>query len=107
MRLVWTRLAIADLAEAREYIAADNPAAAARLAARVVEAVRALLAAPQLGHVGAIRETREWHVGQTPYRVIYRLRQPRVEILRVLHERRQWPASSPAPPRKSRRRRAL
>ena len=91
MRIVWTRVAINDLVEAREYIAEDDPKAAARVATRVLEAVRALSESPQLGHVGAVRSTREWHVGHTPYRLIYRFSPPRLEILRVLHDRRQWP----------------
>lgn len=91
MTLTWTRLALADLAEARAYIAADSPGAAANLARRVLEAVAVLSEFPDAGRMGRYQGTREFGVAGTPYLIVYRAQQADVVILRVLHGRRQWP----------------
>jgi addiction module RelE/StbE family toxin len=91
MRLKWAAPAIRDLREAGEYIAADNPQAAAKMAARILEAVEYLLESPGIGREGRLADCRELVVTGTPFIVIYRLRIPTVQIMRVLHHARQWP----------------
>src|SRR5580692_7196073 len=52
MRIVWTDLALRDLAFARAYVARDNPAAADKQVERVLGAVAALLRFPEIGRPG-------------------------------------------------------
>ena len=91
MRLEWTFKAIGDLRHAGEYIAADNPEAAKRMAARVKEAVEYLIDHPNMGRPGRLGNTRELVVSGTPFIVIYWVRGAAVQILRVLHHARRWP----------------
>jgi toxin ParE1/3/4 len=91
MQLKWASPAIRDLISAGEFIAADNPTAATKMAARILEAVEGLLEYPAIGREGRLADSRELVVTGTPFIVIYRLRMPTVQILRVLHHARQWP----------------
>ena len=72
MRVVWTRRAIVNLHQAREYIRQDNPAAAARMGGRIEQAAVALARFPESGRAGKVEGTRELIVTGTPYLVIYR-----------------------------------
>ncbi len=91
MRVVWRRQALADLRALREFIARNNPPAAARTAARVRQVVAQLATLPYQGRAGRDPSTRELIVTGTPYLVIYHVHQGTVEVLRVLHGRQQWP----------------
>lgn len=91
MRVRWTRLALADLAAARDYIAKQAPDAAQRVADRIEGAVRNLERHPRLGRPGRIEGTRELVVPGTPFIIPYRLLEDSVEILAVVHGARRWP----------------
>lgn len=91
MQLKWTLLAIHDLREAGDYISAENPQAAVKMAARVLEAVEYLREYPGIGREGRLSDSKELVVTGTPFIIIYRLRSPTVQILRVLHHAREWP----------------
>jgi addiction module RelE/StbE family toxin len=89
LTLLWSGPALEDLREIREYISADNPAAAKKLAARLKERVLMLQKLPLAGRVVpelAGEGYREVLV--PPYRIIYMVEERRVVILRVWHERR-------------------
>ena len=90
LTLRWTRPALADLIEAQNYIARDNPSAAAAVAQRVWDATENLRDNPEMGREGHVPGTREWPVTQTPYLIVYRVRNDAVEILRIWHGRRSW-----------------
>jgi toxin ParE1/3/4 len=91
VRLVWTREAVRDLVEAREYVAKDNPSAAASLASRILLAARKLADHPEMGRRGRLAGTRELVIAGTPYLIPYRVQADRIELLRVLHGRRRYP----------------
>lgn len=91
MRIVWTDLAVRDLAAARDYITRDNPRAADRQVQRVLAAVAGLLQFPEIGRPGRREGTRELVIGRTPYIAAYRLAGDTIEILRVMHSRQRWP----------------
>ena len=91
MELRWTLHALDDLDEAGQYVAADNPKAAASLARRVRESVEYLLVHPNLGRQGRLRGTREMVVSGSPFIVVYRVRGDQIQILRLLHHARNWP----------------
>lgn len=85
VEILWSPLARARLEEIRAYVALANPAAAERLAARVVAVVEALRHHPHLGRSGADPGIRELVIGGTPYIVLYRVRGNRVIINTISH----------------------
>jgi plasmid stabilization system protein ParE len=91
MRIRWLRKALQNLTSEADYIARDDPAAAARTAVRIFEAVEQLVMFPALGRPGRVVGTRELVVTGTPYIIPYRVRGDQVEILRVFHAARRWP----------------
>ena len=92
MRVRWLRQALRNLDEEATYIAADDPAAARLVVARVLDAVAMLAQQPGLGRPGRVPGTRELAVLKTRYVVPYRVRGDTVEILRVFHTSRRLPA---------------
>lgn len=91
MKIVWTKLALQDLNQVWNFIAADRPQAADDMMERLGQAVSHLLAYPNLGRPGRVRGTRELVIVGTPYLVAYRVKKKRIEILAVLHSARRWP----------------
>ena len=80
VEIIWSPLARARLDEIRAYIALERPAAAERLATRIMAAVEVLRDHPYLGRSGAEPGIRELVIGGTPYLVLYRVRGKRVTI---------------------------
>lgn len=91
MELRWTSAALGDLDAANEFVATQKPAAAARMAARVLEGVEYLLSHPNLGREGRVRGTRELVISGTPFLVVYAVSHDQIQVLRVLHHARKWP----------------
>jgi toxin ParE1/3/4 len=92
VRLVWSPQAVEDLAALRAYIERDDPAAARKTALRIIEAVDTLIPAnPKVGRPGRVPGTRELVIARTPFVVPYRLREGRIEVLRIFHGARRWP----------------
>ena len=91
MRVRWLRRALRNLDEEAEYIARDNPQAAARIVARIAASVDWLANHPASGRSGRVPGTRELVISGTPYIVPYRVRGETVEILRIFHAARKWP----------------
>jgi toxin ParE1/3/4 len=91
MRIVWSRRSLRDLQEIRRHIAADHPAAAQRMANRIVAAVRRLSVYPHLGRPGREPGTRELAIAGTPYVVPYTAGGDTVRVTAVLHGAQQWP----------------
>ncbi len=84
MRVVWTPEAKQDRIDVWDYIAADNPlAAASDAAARLAEH-------PMLGRSGKIPGTREL-IPHESYRLVYEINGETVWILTLVHTARQWP----------------
>lgn len=93
MRVRWLKRALRNLKEEADYIAQDDPAAAARTVLHIEEAVALLAEHPHLGRTGRVPSTRELVIADTPYLVPYRVRGQEVVILRVFHGRRRWPSA--------------
>jgi toxin ParE1/3/4 len=91
VNIVWSPPAIEHLAHLRGYIAQDNPKAANRVAAALLDAVERLAELPNLGRPGRVAGTRELVVPGTPYVIPYRLRGDRLEVIAVFHGRKKWP----------------
>lgn len=83
MQVVWTEAASNDLAEIRDYIGADNPIAAGRVAVQILSAVERLETYPYRGRPGREPGSRELIV--YPYVIVYRVKGELIESLRVWH----------------------
>lgn len=75
----------------REYIALNNPSAAARVAARIRRSVDRLATYPKFGKAGRVEGTRELVSAKFPYTIVYEEDQRECMVLRVLHQAMQWP----------------
>lgn len=91
MKVIWFRRAIRDLEPARDYITHDNPRAAQQVVSRIKDKISLLREQPGMGRPGRLPNTKELIVDHTPYILPYRVRDNKIEILRVLHAARQWP----------------
>ena len=91
MRVLWTPEAQQDRAEVWDYIAADNPRAAARMDALFSEAATRLSEYPKQGRAGKISGTREL-IPHESYRLVYEIENETVWILALVHTARQWPS---------------
>ena len=97
MRLKWTDLADIDLEKIEAYIAEDNsPLVAIDVVMNIVDDVHLILPEhPQAGRQGRVKNTRELVIDGLPFIVVYRehVATNSIEILRVLHDARQWPTA--------------
>lgn len=90
MRVVWTPEAQQDRADIWDYIAADNPAAAARMDELFSDAASRLSRHPMLGRPGKIPGAREL-IPHESYRLVYEIDGETVWVLALVHTARQWP----------------
>ena len=94
-RIVWTERALQDLRTIGDYIARDNPVAAARwvetLTRAVERAARAPLAGRRLPEKGR-NDVRE--VLQRTYRIVYRVREDQIDVLTIFEGHRVLPGDA-------------
>lgn len=93
MKVRWTEQAFVRLAEIEDYIARDDPVVALEHTRRLTERSQVLADFPRMGRPlpelpGS--DLRELIEGR--YRIVYRLREDRVEILTVFEGHRLLPA---------------
>jgi len=92
MRVVWTRPALADILELKQYIATDSPRYAQVVAERLFAAVERLEAYPLSGRiVPELRAATVREVIDAPYRIVYRVRADVLEVVAVTHSARRFP----------------
>jgi addiction module RelE/StbE family toxin len=89
MRIEWDPRAVRDLEEIRAFIAADKPAAAARVAEQVKTSIRRLSEFPLMGRQTRGPNIRILPITGTPYVAYYHLLSDVVEILAVFHGARR------------------
>ena len=92
MNVVWSRRAVQNLADLRDFIAQDSEQNAGDVAARILGSVELLKEHPDIGRPGRIPGTRELVIPGTPYLIPYRVRQGRLELIAVFHGRQRWPS---------------
>ncbi len=90
MRVTWSSRARRELDAQQHYVARDQPAAATRIAARIVAATDRLAAYPLYGRAAPwdVRlRLRELRIAGTPYVVLYTIDTTADEVLivRVVH----------------------
>ena len=94
MKLAFSREARGDLVRLRAFIAKHDPAAAERLARRLIQGIERLLRNPRLGRRVTVapdqmapEEIRDWVVGS--YVVRYLIVDQRIVVLRIWHGKEQ------------------
>lgn len=87
MNLFWTKLARKDREEILDFITQDKPRAALALDNLFDEKASLLKRFPLLGRAGAASNTREL-VMHRHYILIYRIKKEQIDILRVMHTKR-------------------
>lgn len=92
LRLVWTSRALADLEAIGDFIAADNPPAAVRWVGLLMAAAKRAAAAPLAGRrVPELGREDLREVFQRTYRIVYRVKSDRIEVLTVFEGHRLFP----------------
>ena len=90
-RIELTRAALADFDDIYDYIARDNPRAAAQALRSLDESIQLLSDQPKMGEVFRHRRLRLRLLTHNDYLVFYRKRPGVIEIVRVIHGRRNIP----------------
>ncbi len=91
MQIRWTEKALDNLDAAVEYITADNPVAAKKVAQKIWDSVQLLKTQPGIGRPGRVVGTRELIITGLPYVVPYVEKHGVVVILRIMHSSIKWP----------------
>ena len=90
-RLEWSALADRNLFDAWLYIYQDNPAAADSVAKRIHQAAGRLQKFPLNGKLSGFHQTRALPVAKTQFTLYYRVTAKTVVIVRLVHQRRNFP----------------
>jgi toxin ParE1/3/4 len=88
----WLKPATLNRFEQLDYIAADNPTAAAALDEEIEHQTDMLAEHPLMGREGRVQGTRELVISSSPFIAVYRVNNKRIEILRILHGALMGPA---------------
>ncbi|MBN1973896.1 MAG: type II toxin-antitoxin system RelE/ParE family toxin [Sedimentisphaerales bacterium] len=93
-QIIWTQTAVEDLKEIVQYIALDNPDAAARLAERIISCIENASILPFSNRL--VPEKGEYFIRESilkPYRTIYHTDADRevIHVLRIWHAARGIP----------------
>jgi plasmid stabilization system protein ParE len=91
MRIRWTRQALHNLDIAVQYIAADNPGNAQKVAQKIWDSIQLLRQQPGMGRPGRVPGTRELVISGLPFIVPYAEHQGEIVILRIMHTSMKWP----------------
>ncbi|MDK2407957.1 type II toxin-antitoxin system mRNA interferase toxin, RelE/StbE family [Aphanizomenon sp. PH219] len=91
MRVKWLRQALRNLKQAHNYVFPENPTAAQELILKIQNAANQLENYPFMGKSGRVDGTRELIISNSPYMIIYRVKEETVEILRILHTSKRYP----------------
>ena len=86
----WSDEAATDLVDVIDYTEQRNPLAAQNLHAAIVQSAENLPLMPYLFRPGRVPGTREL-VAHPNYMVVYAVGCDVIDILRILHSRRQYP----------------
>ncbi|MCW9682951.1 type II toxin-antitoxin system RelE/ParE family toxin [Dolichospermum planctonicum UHCC 0167] len=91
MQVKWLKWALRNLEQARNYVFQDNPTAAQGLIIKIQNAANQLQKYPFMGKNGRVEGTKELIISNSPYILIYRVKEESVEVLRILHTSKRYP----------------
>lgn len=103
MQVAFAAAAKRDLKAIINYIAQDNPVAAAKVSDAISAVAARLADFPEMGHAGRLPDTRELAVAGLPYLLVYHVARDVVTIIAVFHGARDL-ASALAERRKTMKR---
>ena len=92
MRIIWSEPALADIEAIHDFIARDSRQYATRFVQRLLEATERLAALPMLGRVVPEGDGRHRKVFEPPYRIVYRVEDDIVHVIRLIHGARDFAA---------------
>ena len=97
MNARWTKSAIRQWEETFEYIEADNPTAARRIAESIFDVIDMLAVHPYAGRTRTTKATRQFAVPRSPYVIAYELdlSGDLLWVVAIFDGRRRWPKSFP------------
>lgn len=97
MKVRWTESATRNWEESLDYIEAENPTAANRMSASVVDVIQMLAVHPYAGRVRRNKITRQFAVPRSPYVIAYEVDRPEdvLWVVAVFDGRRRWPKKFP------------
>lgn len=90
MKIRWSPAAADDLQHISDYLRQRYPRHRQPTIERIYAEIRSLKDLPNRGRQGRRVGTREMFLLRLPYVVVYRVRDERVEILRILHTSQDW-----------------
>jgi plasmid stabilization system protein ParE len=88
MRIAYSGLARSDLRWYDRYYKQVFPEGALNAHAHYMRAIRLLLEHPHVGQEIDAAGTRAWPIPKTPFSLIYRVRNEKIQVLRVWDNRR-------------------
>lgn len=88
MKLRFTPRAANDLSEIADYIRVENPHAALRVRAAILESVELLAQFPEIGRLQSVEGVRKIVARKYPYLIYYLAQDEEVVILTVQHPAR-------------------
>lgn len=88
--VLWQPSAEASLDDVTDYVISWNPLAALELEKQITAAAQSLGQLPYIGRSGRVAGTREL-LAHPNYWIIYRVTISAVEIVDILHTRREYP----------------
>jgi toxin ParE1/3/4 len=99
MIVVWTRNATRELRAIHDYIAQNSHKYAQGMVDRITRRTKALVQFPRLApEVPEYEDESIRELYEHPYRIIYRVREERVEVVSVVHGARPLPQDAPGAP---------
>ncbi|MDH1072392.1 type II toxin-antitoxin system mRNA interferase toxin, RelE/StbE family [Pseudomonas nitroreducens] len=90
MKVFWTRDAQQDRLDIWEYLASENPGAAAHMDILFSTTAARLRSFPMMGKPGRIPGTREL-IPHESYRLVYQIEADVLWVLALVHTSRMWP----------------
>jgi toxin ParE1/3/4 len=91
MKIKWLKRAFQNLESIANYLQQNNPEIAIQIVLKIQTGIEKLADFPLMGRKGRVASTRELVIINTPYVVIYRIKNDNVEILRILHSAQKFP----------------
>ena len=90
MKLLWTKSAVSDLENIRQFVEQEDPSTAQKMGLLILESVEQLAQFPESGRYGRVKGTRELVIPGTPYFIPYRIKRESIQLLRVMHGRQDY-----------------
>ena len=90
MKVIWSTLAQIELQDAIAGAEAIDPAWADAVLSEIERVQLLLMRHPRSGPAIGTSGMRKWRLGGLPFVLIYRLREPDLDIVRFHHARADW-----------------